>query len=549
MNKLLIFTLMFLIVGVSGVIGACVTPVENLNVNESMTLCGGQYVLNDTLIAGVLQFNCTSCVINCNNTELIGNGTGYGSAISTESNSIFQGNCTFRNYQRGIQMNTASNVTIRNMNILNASVGGIYFFRGGLNIIEYNLIDGLKYSQSVGTYANISTTAIGNGIYNDFSTLSSDGNIFRYNNITRMKYGIYLSGTNSTQIYGNNISYIDSTGYAISLYRRPTGVHPDNFSNNNIVRDNNIYYGGWDCLQIIGKNNLIYNNTVQECVHHGIDTLYDDTSLTTKFGTNNSFYNNNIIDTIFDDYLFNTSFIAVFLAESSSNNLYNNYLTGQVRLGYGDGSINNQAYNNTILCNSTLFLTDATCLYGGINATFKNNIVYLKLGNTSNMGNIGSHIQYLKTNNTAGNSDSFNLFDNTYFINSGSINLYIQALVNNTVNVNESITSNFYTDYSNTYFISHNYSGRKNFNFNTFNYSIAFINQLSQSPYNDVKNVSTSSILASNVNNYSLTLSSGQSIEVGDFPATLNISVVPSSQVANGWVLVTLVNTNHVLQS
>jgi hypothetical protein len=57
-------------------------------------------------------------------------------------------------------------------------------------------------------------------------------------------------------------------------------------------------------------------------------------------------------------------------------------------------------------------------------------------------------------------------------------------------------------------------------------YNTSFYSMLINYPFNDIKNTSTNSILSSNVNNYSITLTPNQQIEVGDFPIQ-SIDIVP----------------------
>jgi hypothetical protein len=62
--------------------------------------------------------------------------------------------------------------------------------------------------------------------------------------------------------------------------------------------------------------------------------------------------------------------------------------------------------------------------------------------------------------------------------------------------------------------------------------NISVFSALAYYPYNDVKNTSTNSILASNIDNYSITLTSGQQIEVTNlrtggtcFNSAINLSI------------------------
>ena len=95
---------------------------DNLNVNQSLTLCENFYNINDTELNGVIIINASNIILDCNNATLNGTGTGYG-IYNTGFNDVTLKNCKITNYVYGIYVNDSNLNNILNNEISNNCVG------------------------------------------------------------------------------------------------------------------------------------------------------------------------------------------------------------------------------------------------------------------------------------------------------------------------------------------------------------------------------------------------------------------------------------------
>ena len=119
----------------------CITPTDDLYINESSTLCYGTYYLNDTNNDGTIIINADNVALDCNGTSIVGNFlfptfTGRG-IYAREKINISISNCNIYNYTSGIRVEDSNNVSITN-NTLNSNFLGILLDTHDFNILIAN---------------------------------------------------------------------------------------------------------------------------------------------------------------------------------------------------------------------------------------------------------------------------------------------------------------------------------------------------------------------------------------------------------------------------
>lgn len=248
-----------------------------------------------------------------------------------------------------------------------------------------------------------------------------------------------------------------------------------------------IYLGGCSNVEIDNLSSIDSENS------HGIyiDTILYNYSYNIMV-KNSKFYNN----AKFGIHINNAQ-----VGRSYNISIYNNQIFNNQR-GIDDGACENCAYyNNTIYNNSNSAIAfiwnglQSQISYSSYNNTIYNNIFY------------NNGYDYYISNNTYYNTIYNNIYqDNTLiYFQDGSNSKFVE-------NDNEELKiKHFQGDES----IIFNYSGIKNFIQTNMTFQIS--NLLSVFPYNDIKNISNGVLLASNVDNFSITLAPNQQIIVGNF--------------------------------
>ncbi|MFC1753053.1 NosD domain-containing protein [Thermoproteota archaeon] len=104
-----------------------VAPWDNLTVNRSITLCNGTYYVEDVGNDGAVIFNTSSVTLTCNETLMVGDGTGY--ALYADSgfdmpNIVITG-CNLTAYSSGVVVDNATNANVSNIRAWNNSVTGV----------------------------------------------------------------------------------------------------------------------------------------------------------------------------------------------------------------------------------------------------------------------------------------------------------------------------------------------------------------------------------------------------------------------------------------
>ena len=85
------------------IVFACVTLTDVTFIKEDTILCEDTYYINDTTNDGAVIINASNVILDCNNSILIGDGSGYGIYISGEENNTIK-NCNVQNYENGIRI-------------------------------------------------------------------------------------------------------------------------------------------------------------------------------------------------------------------------------------------------------------------------------------------------------------------------------------------------------------------------------------------------------------------------------------------------------------
>ncbi len=261
-------------------LAACTTPIDAMNITQNMTLCSGYYNLPDGIF-----IRSSNLVLDCNGAMLNG--------ISVWSH-------------RGITVNGASNVVIKNCKLLNYS-DGIATFNGGSAItIENNILQN-----------PVTNRDSNNGII--FSGVTYNSTILN-NFVNGSTYGIHVQENS----YGDSVINNTVTGSTL-------GIMLSGNSTNNIV-SGNILYGIIDrAIQIEQSSNSIISGNVVNGSRQGI---------VTDSGTIGVTVSNNGVVNIVDQGL-------ALMNVNDSSFLENNITNATTGIGM-IGAINNTIANNTI---------------------------------------------------------------------------------------------------------------------------------------------------------------------------------------------------------
>lgn len=346
----------------------CVDPYDDLYINENTILCSGSFSIIDTNTDGAIIINASNVVLTCNQTEIIGDRTGFGISINNKENVTIE-NCIITAFDRGVDLdNAARNVLVYN-NTINGSNEGMRV-NGLNNTISYNSIynnnnDGIfiwsdttqnntishnnisfngqsgiysGYEQSNGTYVN--NTISHNGNMGIWLTNSHDNKI-ENNTINNNTYGIYFGDNSQGNILINNEIYnINNPGIVLV-----TGSH-DNQMIGNLIYNNPIGVSVFE-----SHNIALINNTVHSNVEY---------SITSSSSNNLTFINNTAYNASYG-YRLDSGNLLVF----ENNTVYNttNGIYSKI--------------NNAVLTNNVMYeLTAYGMTINAVNVTVENNTAY-----------------------------------------------------------------------------------------------------------------------------------------------------------------------------
>lgn len=211
---------------------SCVTPSDNLYINENTTLCSGTYQINDSAADGLIIGNATGIEIVCDGTILIGNNSGI--AIKLEKKTYLK-NCIIKKYYSAAYIGSETYSEIINNTLTENQYG-----------IECNWGSGY-YSK----------------IYNN--TLSNNS------------YGTYLYGCAAySQIYGNQVANNSNDG--LWLYGNYVSV-----KNNWVYNNRN---GIFTYISESGEfsHNIVEHNSQCGISTKGFSSLLDNTLIDNQDG-------------------------------------------------------------------------------------------------------------------------------------------------------------------------------------------------------------------------------------------------------------------------
>ncbi|MBS3094430.1 PQQ-binding-like beta-propeller repeat protein, partial [Candidatus Pacearchaeota archaeon] len=252
------------------VTSSCTTPVDNLQISSSITLCNGTYYLNDSSADGLINMTTNNTILTCNGTIIIGNTSGTGINADNPISNVTIKNCNIQRYNQGIFGKFTSS-TIQNNTVSYISTWGIV--TSSAYSADYNqfLFNNVTYNQvgilfQGGSFNNFTGNILSNGtgyiLSSGIALVAAGGNVSNSimvnNTITNNTYGVIFYNTgslylNNNTIYSNNISNSGING--IYIYPNSTGnLIYNNFFNNT----NNTYDLGtgnsWNTTKTLGTN-------------------------------------------------------------------------------------------------------------------------------------------------------------------------------------------------------------------------------------------------------------------------------------------------------
>ena len=378
----------------------CTVPVDNFYVNNNITLCSGNYFIDDTGFDGVLIANASNINVDCNGAGISGNAGGIFIGVSSKDNVNFS-NCNAGNYRFGIFTNGATNLSFTNSTLSATN----FYLQSGRNLVLRNvtfsqaliILSGdlliitsfdniLLQDSSFATSAAMSgyvlnLQAVSNiSFYNSnfTDTASSDGfDGFRFLNVTnalinssRVRAHTGALGGNSPMQDISSLRILNSFIYAkiiIDGYFTDSEIRDSNFSSQYITI----------LINSAGNNITIANSSMY------LGFGYPSPSL---FNLSNSTIENNSISGTFNLKLQNTNFRGnnisggkSQLIDSNNNSIANNVIhdiSGSSGFVLVNGT-NNYIYNLTIYNVSSPSTFDGGFLfYSGANNTISNILAY-----------------------------------------------------------------------------------------------------------------------------------------------------------------------------
>lgn len=251
-----------------------------VNYPGNYQICPGSYNINDANSDGILVINSSNVVIDCQNAELSGNGSGAGIIVRQFPEAEYWLNIT----------NNLSNMAPIVENI-SAFIDNISFIS---NITIKNCkIKDFKFGMNITAVKN---SRIENNIFdNSEMLLAAKETIFENNQIKNSENGIIVIGINST--VRNNLIQNNNNGIAV-------GGFDNIISSNNATRNSN------GVVLLFSAGAEIYDNYLANNSEAGIKIL--DSS-------NNSIYNN-----IIESNLIGISMSGLFANSSEGNVIKNN---------------------------------------------------------------------------------------------------------------------------------------------------------------------------------------------------------------------------------
>ncbi len=257
---------------------------------------------------------CDNTVLSCNNTNLIGNGTGgfedhmRGIEVIGVDNVVISG-CNIQNFTHGIYIKDAMNVTIKDNVVFNNNISGIY----------------------LGEFVR-DATVLNNTIYNTNDTISSNAQSLQ-------QKGIWLRSANPQANGGGNNLIENNT----IINQTVSGIYLSDTSDQNTIKGNEIYSNQYGINNNLSSGTTFRNNSIHNNSLYGVAVI--DSGAINSFGTigdrtANTFYGNGLAGVYFKDssatgpitgiFYDNVNGISLYSSnpDISSSVIYNNTRTG-----------------------------------------------------------------------------------------------------------------------------------------------------------------------------------------------------------------------------
>ena len=446
-----------LMMGIAYGVECGVTPTEDCTMTANTTFYTGTYYLNDTNANGAIQVGANSFTLDCNGSYIIGNNTvnSRGFQIAAKNNITLK-NCNIQNFSIGIRTTVSYDININNMNISNVLTRGISLENTNYTNITNNII-----KNATGTGSGTAGVLL-SGVNNQIEIK---------NNIIERFYDLINFADNNlhngTVISDNNLTH----SYEYCIYFRIG-------TNYSTVYNNRLLDCGWEqtanAIDLWGYYNNISNNYIYNFSHQGIDLFTTDATV----GGFNTIESNTINASFSDDNN------CIFLSQSNNNTVYNNTCDGRIQaVGNSSYQYGNEFYLNKIH-NALYSMTAKTDSY------WHNNIIFNSLYNDI----------YIQSDNTIVTSPLF--INNDY--NSGISKYFLEGDVN--TSINETSLSYHILNITSSGIITLMYNGRKDL---TIINNTVKINNM-PTAFNQVFNGTDITPQCENQNECNVTLGAGQ---------------------------------------
>lgn len=519
MNKLLIFLILLTsLIIVSNVNAVCVTPTESTPMNASYTMaggnpiCNGTYYLNNTVLIVNATISSSNKLVECNGTIFISNGLNTTIGLKSSGNvaNFTIKGCTFINYGKGMLLNNYNSIFVINNTFINSSIYGVEWSGvvQGANIINNSFINASMFVQGNSNGVIQGNTWSGCTVYCGSSSkynlylFSSNYNMTIQNNLFQGTWvAMYINNNLAGRIFIYNNTFRDADIGLRLRFLNPINDNTTYIIQNQFINNTAGYDGYLLDLDIINISNVqILNNSFPL----GVDDVMDIQGSSNMLIGNNTF--NLLCITNRSQYASNPqnepcSYIKIGQLYKTWNYMCNNVYTFNSTCVLATVSNNISIYQNT---------------YSG------DAMVYLYLQGATNIYNDLTGYWYRAFN-----------FNNSDYSSTGKSEFYIKNAYDSIYNYIRNYTTlshsySLYEGYWNnlTYLQSYGISKTSQYFYPISAVNLNLWSNLVNYPYNDIKNTSNGVILASNVDNYSLTLSPNQQIEGGDFVSPNITSVV-----------------------
>jgi hypothetical protein len=222
---------------------SCTAPYDDLEINESISLCPGTYEISDLSSSGVIRVLNSNLTVTCSDTIIKGTGTDSGIGIYlNDAENVTIIDCQIEDYLKGIS-------------ITKSSLSGDNFTASGLTISGTSQAIEIDHNLTNFNLTNFSFTGI--GTYGIFSN-AGPSNSFISNGT--------FSGSNSEGIRFviNNASNFTITDVIFDNLKRGITLEGNNFS----IRNNTFSNSGYGIYIGAGTDNQIYYNTFEDATFY-----------------------------------------------------------------------------------------------------------------------------------------------------------------------------------------------------------------------------------------------------------------------------------------